>query len=218
MNKILNFVFLFGLINNSFGQIEPKHTFTIELGMPVALSNSFYKGVMKSVVNASPYYQYRMQNSFTFGLGLNYSYLQIDKFKIPTAEKAIGGVHSLGSFIKIGHEKFHNEQFATDFGVKIGYNKTYFNTNFNDSIYGKAQSVNAISVTPTLGLILSVDESSSYRFTVGYSVNGYGFSPNRLGMNTNGGYDPAEFSHPTHNLIFAFGYTHYFSKIKSTEE
>jgi hypothetical protein len=218
MRKIISFAFLFGVIINSFGQIEPKHTFTMEVGMPIATANPFFKGVMKSIVNLSPYYQFRFKNSFTLGAGANYSYLQVDKFKVPTAEPAKGGVHTIGGFVKVGHEKFHNEQFATDFGVKIGYNKTYFNTDFNDSIYGKAQTVNSVSVTPMLGLILSVDEFSSYRFTIGYAFNGFGFSPQRLGIQTNAGYNVSEYSKPSQCLIIGFGFTHYFSKVKNTEE
>ena len=218
MKKIICFAFLFGVIINSFGQIEPKHTFTMEVGMPIATANPFFKGVMKSIVNLSPYYQFRFNNSFTIGAGANYSYLQVDKFKVPTAEPAIGGVHTIGGLVKFGYEKFHNEQFATDFGVKIGYNKTYFNTDFNDSIYGKAQTVNSVSITPMLGLILSVDEFSSYRFTIGYAFNGFGFSPQRLGIQTNAGYNVSEYSKPTQCLIIGFGFTHYFSKVKNTEE
>lgn len=196
----------------SKGQIEPKHTFTTEVGMPVPMANTVFKGMMKSIVSCSPYYQYRFKNSFTIGAGLNYTYLQIDRFKVPTAQPAAGGFHSAGLFGKIGHEKFHNEQFATDFGIRFGYTQSYFQTDFNDSLYGKPLQVNSISVTPSLGLILSVDEFSSYRFFLGYTFQGFGFSPQRLGISTNAGYDPSNFSKPTQYLVFGFGFTHYFSK------
>jgi hypothetical protein len=199
------------IFNQNFAQIEPKHTFTIELGMPVPIANSVFKGMMKSIVSVSPYYQFRLKNSIAFGAGINYTYLQIDKFKVPSAEPASGGLQSGSVFFKIGHEKFHTEQFATDLGVKIGYSQTYFTTDYNDSLYGKALKVNSISVTPTLGLILSVDEFSSYRFTLGYAFQGYGFSPQRLGIKTDAGYDPTQFSKLTQYLIFGFGFTHYFS-------
>ena len=43
MKKIISFAFLFGIIINSFGQIEPKHTFTMEVGIPIATANLFFK-------------------------------------------------------------------------------------------------------------------------------------------------------------------------------
>ena len=211
MKNFLKIVLFLSVFNTAFGQIEPRHTFTIELGMPVPMANSVFKGMMKSIVSVSPYYQFRLKNSIAFGAGINYTYLQIDKFKVPTSEPASGGLQSGGVFLKLSHEKFHTEQFATDLGVKVGYSQTYFNTNYNDSLYGKALKVNSISITPTLGLILSVDEFSSYRFTLGYAFQGYGFSPQRLGIKTNAGYDPSQFSKLTQYLIFGFGFTHYFS-------
>jgi hypothetical protein len=217
MKKVIFVIFVLGFTSSFFGQIEPKHTFTMEIGMPIPVSNQVFKGIMKSIVSISPYYQYRMKNSLTFGAGVNYTYLQIDKFKVPTAEPAKGGVQSGSFFLKVGHEKFHNEQFATDLGVKVGYTQTYFTTNYNDSIYGKPLQVNSITITPTLGLILSVDEFSSYRLTLGYAINGYGFSPQRLGIHTNAGYDPSKFSKLTQCFIVGFGYTHYFSKNKSQD-
>lgn len=218
MKYLLKLFCFLCLFNQAVGQIEPKHTFTIELGMPVPIANSVFKGMMKSIVSVSPYYQFRLKNSIAFGAGINYTYLQIDKFKVPASEPASGGLQSGGVFFKLSYEKFHTEQFATDLGGKIGYSQTYFNTDYNDSLYGKALKVNSISVTPTLGLILSVDEFSSYRFTLGYAFQGYGFSPQRLGIKTNAGYDPTQFSKLTQYLILGFGFTHYFSgKDESTQ-
>lgn len=206
-----------------YAQIEPKHTFTIELGMPVPVANQSFR-VMSGIVALSPYYQYRLPNSLTFGAGLNFHYLQINKTKVPSSEPAVGGMYSGGVFLKVGHEKFHNERFATDIGMKVGYSQTYFDTDFNDSIYGAPQKTNSITISPTLGLILNVDEFSSYRLTIGYAFQGFGFSPQRLGISTNSSYlngvvyDPATFNNPTQYFIFGFGFTHYFSKNKNTGE
>ena len=167
---------------------------------------------MKGGVAISPYYQYRMKNSLAFGIGTQYSYFQINNAQVSAVKSAIGGVHSAGVFIKVSKEKFHTEQFATDFGVKFGYCQTYFNTNYNDSIYGKSLQVGSLTIAPTLGLILSVDEFSSYRFTIGYNIQAYGFSPQRVGNVSNGGYDPSDFNKATHFLLVGFGYTHYFHK------
>lgn len=198
------------VLTSGLAQLEPKHTFNIELGIPVPMGNKVFKGMMKGGVAISPYYQYRMKNSLAFGFGSQYTYFQINNMKASSVKSAKGGVHSVGLFVKISKEKFHTEQFATDFGVKVGYCQTYFNTNFNDSLNGKPQQVGSLTIAPTLGLILSVDEFSSYRFTIGYNVQCYGFSPQRLGNVSNGGYNPADFNNVTHFLFVGFGFTHYF--------
>lgn len=212
MKKLVFSIFFCFYFFSVFGQISPKHTFNMEIGIPVPMTNPYFKGLMKSVISSSPYYQYRLPNSLAFGAGVLYTYFQVDKFKVPTAEPAKGGVHTIGCFGKISHEKFHTEQFATDFGVKIGYSKTYFKTDYNDSLHGKALSTNSMFVIPTVGFILSVDEFTSYRFSVGYAFQGYSFSPHSLGISTNSGYNTAKFSHPTSCLIVGFGFTHYFGQ------
>lgn len=212
MDRIILLSCLIVFSKISFGQFEPKHTFNVEVGMPVPIANRSFKGIMKGVISISPYYQYRLPNSLAFGAGVQYNYLQINPTKVPTAEPAKGGLHSFGAFMKVSKEKFHNEQFATDFGVKLGYSQTYFLTDYNDKKYGKPQQVSSMTIAPMLGLILSVDEFSSYRFTIGYTIQGFGFSPYRLGIATNGGYDIDNFSKPTQYLVLGFGFTHYFHK------
>jgi hypothetical protein len=165
---------------------------------------------MKGGVSISPYYQFRMKNSLAFGCGVQYNFFQVNNIKAATIKSASGGVHSVGVFFKVSKEKFHTEQFATDFGVKIGYCETYFATDFNKTLYGKPLQVSSLTFAPTLGLILSVDEFSSYRFTIGYNVQCYGFYPQRLGNVTNAGYDSSDYNKVTQFLLVGFGFTHYF--------
>ena len=77
-------------------------------------------------------------------------------------------------------------------------------------IANHTNSNESMLVEPTLGLILSADERSSYRFTFGYNFQGYGFRPSFIGVNTNSGWDPSGFNKLTQYLIVGFGYTHYF--------
>ena len=63
---------------------------------------------------------------------------------------------------------------------------------------------------PTLGLILTADEQNSYRLNIGYCIQGYGFSPYRIGLQSNIGYETAEFNKLTQYLVVGFGYTYYF--------
>ncbi len=220
MRNRLTLLFFIAFTSIVFAQPEPKHTFTVEVGMPVPLANKAFKWVMKPEVAVSPYYQYRLPNSLTFGIGAQYAYWQINKYREPSSQPAQGGIHTVGGFVKVGHEKFHNDRFATDVGVKFGYNQTYFITDYNTKLYGKPQQTMSASVTPTLAFILNVDEFSSYRFTIGYAFQGYPFSNQRLGVTENSGSTDGSVLYPTKTvtqyLVVGFGFTHYFSKNKNT--
>jgi len=167
---------------------------------------------MQGLVGVSTYAQYSFPFHLNFGLGGRYSLFTINEFKVPTSVD--GSVHSAGGFFKIGYDKFVSDRFAVDFGVRIGYL-------FNGSVVREANeegeiianhtnSNESLLVEPTLGLILSADELNSYRFTLGYNVQGYGFNPSFIGVNTNSGWDPAGYSRLTQYLLVGFGYTHYF--------
>ena len=213
MKNIFLILGFFLMSIQAFSQkIEPKWTWNVELGLPVAIANEPFDDVMQGLVGVSTYAQYSFPAHLHFGLGGRYSLFTINEFKVPTS---VGGsLHTAGGFLKIGYDKFITDRFAVDFGVKIGY---LFNGSVveetnpeGDIIANHTNSNESILVEPTLGLILSADERSSYRLTFGYNIQGYGFKPSFIGVNTNSGWDPTGFNKLTQYLIVGFGYTHYF--------
>ena len=194
--------------NYSAQVIEPKHTFNVELGLPNGFTNEPFKNIMQGLVNFSTYYQYDFKNHLTAGVGIRYGYFAINEFKVP--KPVYGGMHSTGAFLKVGWEKFINDRFAIDLGVKVGYSQHFFDTDRNDSAGLNPIQLNSVYIDPTIGLILTADEVSSYRFFISYASYGFGFKPSMIGLETFGGYDPAQFDKVTGFLIVGFGYTFYF--------
>ncbi len=194
--------------NYSAQVIEPKHTFNVELGLPNGFTNEPFKNIMQGLVNFSTYYQYDFKNHLTAGVGIRYGYFAINEFKVP--KPVYGGMHSTGAFLKVGWEKFINDRFAIDLGVKVGYSQHFFDTDRNDSAGLNPIQLNSVYIDPTLGLILTADEVSSYRLFISYASYGFGFKPSMIGLETFGGYDPAQFNKVTGFLIVGFGYTFYF--------
>ena len=188
--------------------INPKHTFNVELGLPNGFVNKPFKNIMQGLVNVAPYYQYKFKNEIVVGIGIRYSYFAINEFKV--SEPTYGGMHSGGVFLKVGWEKFHTDHFATEIGLKFGYTQNYFVSDRNDSLGLNPRIVNSTYLEPSLGLILTADEQSSYRFMVSYAFQGFGFRPDLIGLQTLGGYDPKDFNKVTSFLIVGFGYTYYF--------
>ncbi|NRA12275.1 MAG: hypothetical protein HRT57_10005, partial [Crocinitomicaceae bacterium] len=72
-------------------------------------------------------------------------------------------------------------------------------------------------IEPTVGFILSADERNSYRFNIGYVIQGYGFRPTMLGLGSNEDYDIEKFDNLTQYLYVGFGYTFYFGVKGSIE-
>lgn len=212
MKKIYSILIIFlSLSSYSNAQsITPKYSFNVELCLPVAMSNKPFNDFMQGLVGVSTYGQYSFPFHLNLGAGVRYSYFTINEFSVPSP--VFGGVHSGTAFFKVGYDKFHNDRFATDFSLKTGYSHTFFDTDLN-----KDEGVNPIDVGSTFAefttaLILTANEKSSYRWIIGYGMQGFGFSPQLIGLETNGGYDPANFKRVTTYLVVGFGYTYYFGK------
>ena len=54
---------------NIYGDIVPKHSFTIELGLPVGITNKAFKSIMQGLVRFSPYYQFTLKNHLILTIG-----------------------------------------------------------------------------------------------------------------------------------------------------
>jgi hypothetical protein len=210
MKTILSLL-VFGLLIFSSAtaqKIDPKYTFNVEIGLPVSVTNPLFGDVMQGLVNVSPYAQYSFPFHFHIGAGIKYSYFTINEFSVP--EPRFGGVHSTGGFLKLGWDKFHSDRFATDLGVKVGYNQAFFTSYQSKGINVKNVQVGSSLLEATIGFILSADERNSYRWIIGYGIHGAGFRPDHIGLSSNGGYDPAKFNNVTSYLLVGFGYTYYF--------
>lgn len=189
-------------------KINPKYTFNVEIGLPVAMGNESFKDIMQGLACANIYGQYSLPFHLNFGAGIRYSLFTINEFSIN--EENFGEIHTGAAFLKVGWDKFHTDRFATDFGVKFGYSMNFANTDLNKVAGVNPRIINSTIIEPTLGLILAADERNSYRWNIGWCIQGYGFSPNTIGLPTNGLYDPTKFNKLTNFLVVGFGYTHYF--------
>lgn len=194
---------------------EPKFTFNVELALPNATVNKPYRDIMQGLGCASLYGQYSFPFHFHIGLGARYSLFTVNEFSV--SEEIYGQIHSATGFVKLGWDKFHNDRFATDFAIKIGYGPNYFTTDANEELGVNPVVVNASMVEPCMGLILNVDSYNSFRIHLGYNIMGYGFKPQLIGMQSDEGYDPKEFDRVSQSFIIGFGYTYYFSKDKKKD-
>lgn len=201
------------LVNLVKGQgiIEPKHSFTLELGLPNSFTNKAFREIMQGLVHVSPYYQYAFKNGFALGLGGRYSYFAINEFRVPS--KVFGGNHSVGGFVKIGHEKFYSELFAIDAGVKLGYAQNIFYSDLLRSRGIDLISKSSIYIEPIIGFVLASSESDTYRLSLGYSFFNNSFKPWDIGYEDGNeiGYTAKELAPISSFLTVGFGYTHHFN-------
>lgn len=217
VKKIILFFFLiFSVLELNAQKIEPKYSFNVELGLPVTIANTPFNDVMQGLLGVSLYQQYSFPFHLNVGLGARYSLFTINEFRVPVPLN--GSVHTTGAFMKIGYDKFFTERFAIDIGVKVGYSLNFSETkerNLTGDIINKTSNQNeSVLIEPTLGLILAADEKTSYRFTIGYNIQGYGFSPRFIGLESDSTWDPSKYSTPTQYLVVGFGFTYYFRKEK----
>jgi hypothetical protein len=188
--------------------VEPKHTFNVELGLPNGMVNKPFAQYMQGLVNVAPYYQYALKNHIAFGAGIRYAYFGVNQFRVP--EKTLGGMHSFGAFIKAAHEKYHNDKFCTDIGVKVGYTQNYFKTDRNELLGQNPYQVNALLIEPTVELSLHADEQVAYSLVISYAFNGFSYKPYMIGLDTFGGFSDHEYEKATSYLTVGFGFSYYF--------
>lgn len=188
--------------------MKPKGSFQTHVGLPVNLRNESFKGFMQGLVTVSTHYQYSLKSGLGFGIGASYHYFDINEFKAP--EPAVGGMHSPNAWLKLGYEKVHTRNFGTDLGLRLGYSYTLFRSDLLQEQAMNPKVVPNLFIEPTGSIIMFGEDLTSFKFTVGYQIQGTGFEPSFLGMDTDGGYDPSRFSNKIQSLTFSFGYVHYF--------
>lgn len=198
----------------SDGDYQPKHTYNIELGLPVATSNEPFKDIMQGLVTANTYYQYSFPFHLNVGLGIKYSYFTVNEFAI--SEPVFGGIHSGGAYGKIGWDKFYGDVFSTDFGIKIGQMEHFITTDVNKANGVDPVRFSRVFVEPVLSFILKADRRNSYRFNVGYTFYGFPFRPVDIGLESNGDYEPDVLEKSSQFFFVGFGYTLYIGE-KSSE-
>lgn len=198
----------------SIAQVDVDDSFTLEIGLPNNFSNVPNKTIMQGLICVSPSYQYAFKSGLAIGVGLHYTYFNINQFRV--TEKVFGGIHNGAAYVKIGHEKFWGDFFGTDFGVKLGYMESYANTNLLRDKGMQFRRTQAFYIEPTMAFILASDVNASFRLTVSYPFYGYAFSPEMIGVSTSLGYTADQISKTNSALTVGFGYTHYFNGKKST--
>ncbi|MFM7636964.1 MAG: hypothetical protein ACKO5W_03760 [Crocinitomicaceae bacterium] len=227
MNRILaTFIFIAFLAGMRAQKIDPDDSFTFELCLPNSTANKPFREIMQGVVSASPYYQYTLKNSLSFGVGANYSYFAINQFRV--TQKIFGGMHQGVGFFKIGHEKFWSERMGTDIGVKIGYSELFVISDLLKSQDITFRRTNGIFVEPTISYVITMDVNSSIRFVFGFPFYNFKFQPWTIGEgswvystsssgdnNTPGVYDKTTAKSNSRAFTIGFGYTFYFNGKKS---
>ncbi len=183
-----------------------KKSFVLELGMPIAMTNKAFNNLMKPIIYFSPCYQNQIKSDFRIGFGVHYTYWQINEFRVPTDEPVKGGVHSVGAFVKPTFEKYYSTTFGIDAGIKLGYSQTFFVSDYNQN-NGGTQETEALHVAPSFSMVFPNEERGAVRFSVAYHIQGFGFSPKRIGIQSNAGFDVSSFSNPSSYMFIGFGYS-----------
>jgi|TARA_R110000737_G_scaffold164641_2_gene192306 hypothetical protein len=216
MSRLNIYCIIFALIiasgNLDAQNINPRASFQVNIGLPVNTTNKAFKGIMQGLVNGSTHFQYTLDNTLCFGLGVNYSYFTLNEFKV--SEKIKGGLQMGSLFAKLGQEKFHTSNFGTDIGIKAGYNFSVFNSDSLTSQGNRNEISRNFYIEPQVGIMLTMDENTSIKLAVGYVFQDFGFSPSLMGLSSNNGFDSANFNKITQYLTIGFGYTHYFKTRK----
>lgn len=184
--------------------IVPKHSYTLDFGLPVTIANRPFKGIMQGFARGSAYYRFSFKSGPYIGAGINYTYFQLNRFKITPQMQ--GGMHVANVYGMLGYEKYYTERVGMDAGVRFGYSAITFHS---DTLVSPNQA-SATIVEPYVAFALTANHKSSYKWILSYSFLGLGFYPQRVGDYVNADFDISENKRITRFLSFGFSYTHYF--------
>ena len=197
--------------DETYTRIKPKHSLSVELGLPIGIANKGFKGFLQGMVNFSPYYHYNFLNNLSIGAGINYNFFWINHVLAPDT-KNIGAIHSIGSFLEVGYEKFFTDRLGTDFSFKSGFSQLNFYSKNNRTLGLGTPKQNVVFIEPTFSLIITADEFTSYRWIVGYAFQNYKFDPTKLGFSDSKEYHTPEYNKMSQFFTFGFGFTYYFKQ------
>jgi hypothetical protein len=183
--------------------IKPKHSYSIDLALPVPVSNKVFKGIMQGFIRFSGSYQYSLKNGFYGGLGANYTYFSINRFKI--SPQILGGMNISNLYLKVGYEKFYSERIGIDGGIKFGVSRVLIHS---DSLV-KMNTFNVPIIEPYFAFNLTANDKAAYKWMVSYSFLGLKFTPDKIGDFNNGDFAESEFKRITQFFSFGFSYSRY---------
>ncbi len=186
--------------------IKPKHTYTIDFALPFGTANKPFNTIMQGFLRFSGSYNFSLKNNLYFGIGGNYTYFQINRFKI--TPQITGGMHLANGFLKLGYEKYYSERIGIEFGLKEGLSQQIFHS---DSLEKSIKSYSNL-LEPYFSFCLTANEKTAYKWTLAYTFLGFGFNPNQIGDYVNGDFETSEFRRITQFFSFGFSYSHYFKQ------
>lgn len=191
--------------------IQAKHSYSIDFSLPVSTKNAAFKGIMQGLVRAGADYQFNLKNGFALGLGYQYTFFQINKFKTP--QQVHGGLHIHAPHLLLGWDKFFNERTGIELHTKIGYAAYNFYSDSLQRLNGtKNLYTNCTYIEPSFAFVLTASKYTAYKWTIAYSFQNMGFSPTQIGVLANAGYDPNGFKRHVQFLSFGFAFVHYFKQ------
>ncbi|HIP37180.1 MAG TPA: hypothetical protein EYG85_10035 [Crocinitomix sp.] len=209
----LKLFFVYCLINSTtYAQlIEPKGSFSVDIGIPTAERNIAFNKVLEGLFNGGIGYQYNIYKGLSVGGGAKYSFFVNDRFALnKTVGK--GGLHIPAVYAKIGYEKFTTDRFSFNFGVRLGYANMI---SINDSTkvnLGKPYEKTTFFVEPQLELLLTTEsnEPSGFSLVLGYNFYFAEYNTEFLAREQFIGFSPEWSNGITRFFSLGFGYRYYF--------
>ncbi|MGV3630828.1 MAG: hypothetical protein ACO1O6_06465 [Bacteroidota bacterium] len=186
--------------------IVPQHSYSIDFALPVPIANRSFKGMMQGFARGSAQYRFGLKNGLYTGVGGNYTYFQLNRFKITPQMR--GGMHIVNAYGILGFEKYSTERIGIDGGVRIGYS----DITFHSDTLANPNKAAATLVEPYFAFCLTANHKTAYKWILSYTFLGLGFYPERVGDYANQDFKVSEYDRITRFLSFGFSYTHYFKQ------
>jgi len=176
--------FFIGLANAQ--QIEPKHTFNVEIGLPNGMVNEAFGNIMQGLVNVAPYYQFCLKKHIAFGAGIEvngiastrdaypfYKFIDsLDMELMPGEVKTIDSM-TVNYFPGLDFGNFWMEDFEETNSTGISIDTTeasLANVEIESSVVFEGNQSLKLEVTPDRPLLVCASPDGGQLLTVGKDI------------------------------------------------
>jgi len=180
--------------------------------LPTPVSNAVFRAKFRGIYELNLSFNLRLATNFFGGFGFKNGLLGLNSIPNPltTTSKYFDlntKMHMNTGYLKIGYNKFHNENVFSTFAVNIGYNRSMFTNVVNPKNETNLNmDYSSMLIEPEYSINFAVEENFSIGIFVSYNYMPTIFNPSNIALQDVTSLTGLNQTHATGIINFGFGF------------
>jgi len=151
--------------------------------LPIPVSNAVLRTKFRGIYEMNLSFNIRLSNNFFSGFGFKTGLLGLNGIANPSTNLPLNTKMQLYTgYLKIGYNKFHNENVFSTFSLNLGYNSSFFMGVYNDKSPIIDKTFTSVLIEPEYSLNLAVQETFSIGIFLSYNYMPTIFNPANIAL------------------------------------